>query len=516
MGCQIYTESSVVSDYEGAIYDNSSLSSGSVFVKVERTNSSVSRCYSFVSMPISVRNFSSVLSSPNRHSALLVLLLLVAFLDACRPKPDDMVQPIIALGKPADQYSAEVAVKWAQLQLKLTKTTAGFTPPVASRAYGYAGLALYESVVAGINNGKSMAGQLQALTSLPQPESGQAYNWALSANAAQASLIRSLYPKTSDTNKATIDSLEKALSILFQDTDAASNQRSIDYGRKVAEAIFTYSTSDGGHEGYTRNFPASYVLPTGAGLWQPTENGQKIPMQPYWGQNRTFVKANNGLAMPKPIPYSTDVKSPFFSQYLDVYAKSKNLTQTEKEITIWWADNPGETFTPPGHSYSIARIAILKANTDLAKAVETFARTGLAISDAFVLCWRCKYTYNNLRPYTYVRLTIDPTWIPFWPAPPFPGFPSGHATQSASAATVLTALYGPDFNFIDDSHSGRPKDASRNVEFKARTFKSFADAARESADSRFFGNIHTKQDNETGLTEGIKIGSNVNALAWKK
>jgi hypothetical protein len=463
-----------------------------------------------------VRPNSSVSQSLFRHTTLLVLLFSIAFLEACRPKPDDMVQPATSFGKPADQYSAEVAVKWAQLQLKLTKTTAGFTPPVASRAYGYAGLTLYESVVPGISNGKSLVGQLQGFTSLPQPESGLTYNWAVSANAAQASLIRSLYPKTSDANKTTVDSLEKALLSQFQDTDAARNERSIDFGKKIAEAIFAYSTSDGGHEGYARNFPASYVLPTGAGMWQTTENGQKIPMQPYWGQNRTFLKANNELIMPKPIPYSTDVKSAFFSQYLDVYAKSKSLTQTEKEIALWWADNPGETFTPPGHSYNIARIAVLKANTDLAKAVETFARTGIAVSDAFVLCWRCKYLYNNLRPYTYVRLAIDPTWIPFWPAPPFPGFPSGHATQSSSAATVLTALYGTDFAFTDDSHTSRPKDTKRDVEFKSRTFKSFAEAARESADSRFFGNIHTKQDNETGLTEGIKIGSNVNALAWKK
>jgi hypothetical protein len=498
----------------GLVYDNSSLSSGSVFAKLERTNSFVNRCISLVSMHLPVLNFSTFLSIPHRQLSLLLLLLFVAFLEACRSRPDDMVQPVISLGKPADRYSSEVPTKWAQLQLKLTKTTAGFSPPVAARAYGYAGLTLYESP--GITNAKSLAGQLQALVSLPQPEAGQVHNWALSANAAQASLIRSFYPKTSEANKATIDSLEKALLAQFQDSDAASNQRSIDFGKKIAEAIFTYSTSDGGHEGYARNFPASYVVSTGAGLWQATENGQKIPMQPYWGQNRTFVKNNNGLAMPKPIPYSTDVKSPFFSQYLDVYAKSKNLTQVEKEIAVWWADNPGDTFTPPGHSYNIARIAVLKTKADLAKAAETFARTGIAVSDAFVLCWRCKYTFNNMRPYTYVRLAIDPSWIPFWPAPPFPGFPSGHATQSASAATVLTALYGDNFDFTDDSHTGRPKDTSRNVEFKSRTFKSFADAARESADSRFFGNIHTKQDNETGLTEGIKIGSNVNALAWKK
>jgi len=436
-------------------------------------------------------------------------------LAACHKQPVDPTQPG-TLGKATDQYNNDVATQWASLQLKLTKTTAGFSPPVASRAFGYAGLAMYESVVPGISDHKSLAGQLQGLTALPQPEAGKTYNWALSANAAQAAIIRALYPATSASNKALVDSLEQALLNQFKETDDAINQRSITFGQQIATALFEWSKTDGGHEGYTRNFPSSYVVPTGPGLWQPTENGQKIPMQPYWGKNRTFVKANDVLPMPKPLPYSTDVKSALFQQYLDVYTKSKNLTQTEKEIAVWWADNPTDTFTPPGHSYSIANIAVKTAKSNLARAAEAFARTGIAVADAFVLCWRCKFTYNNLRPYTYGRLAIDPNWVPFWPAPPFPGYPSGHATQSSAAAIVMTKLYGENFAFVDDSHVGRTKDAQRNVEFKARTFTSFEAAAQESADSRFYGNIHTRQDNETGLAEGKKIGANINALEWNK
>lgn len=465
------------------------------------------------------RYLPSVLTSALRvesgQRSIWVVLLLMALLQACRLQSADSTQPT-PTGKSADQFNADVATKWAELQLKLTKTTPGFTPPVASRAYGYAGIAMYEAVVPGITDRKSLVGQLQGLTSLPQPESNQAYNWALSANAAQAAILRSLYPTTSTANKATIDSLEKVLQTQFADTDDATTKRSIDFGQQIAAALFDWSKADGGHEGYSRNFPASYIVPTGAGLWQPTENGQKIPMQPYWGSNRTFLKGNNEMTMPKPLAYSTDVKSATFQQYMDVYNKSKTLTQTEKEIAVWWADNPVETFTPPGHSYNIANIAVKTSKSNLAKAVEAFARTGIAVTDAFILCWRCKYTYNNIRPYTYVRLAIDPTWVPFWPAPPFPGFPSGHATQSSTAATVLTDLFGDGFAFVDDSHIGRAKDAVRNVEFKVRSFKSFTEAAQESADSRFYGNIHTRQDNETGLAEGKKIGANINALAWRK
>ena len=455
---------------------------------------------------------------PNRHLRSTgwltsISLVLLVSLQACRK---DSVEPTEPLGNATSQYAADVALKWADLQLKLTRTTAGYTPPVAARAFGYGSLALYEAVVPGMADHQSLAGQLQGLQTLPTPAPNRTYNWAISANAAEATILRNLFPTTSATNKALIDSLENALRLEFKATDDSVNVRSAAFGQAVALALFDWSKTDGGHEGYTRNFPASYLVPTGAGMWQPTENGQQIPMQPYWGKNRTFLAANHALAMPKPLPFSTDTRSATFAQYKAVYDKSKVLTQTEKEIALWWSDNQGETFTPPGHSYNIARIAIKTAGADLAKAAETLARTGIAVSDAFVLCWRCKYTYNLMRPYTYVRLAIDPTWVPFWPAPPFPSYSSGHATQSSAAAAVLTDLYGPKFFFTDDSHVGRAADTKRNVEFKVRTFGSFAEAAQESADSRFFGAIHTKQDNETGLAEGKKIGANVNALAWKK
>ena len=460
-----------------------------------------------------LKRFEFFSGSPNQWTRLAALSL-ICLLQACQSQQTDDIQPIVTGGKTADQYPNDVAVKWAELQLKLTRITPGFTPPVAARAFGYAGLTMYESVVPGITVRKSLAGQLQALSALPKPEAGKVYNWALSANAAQAEILRSLYMNMSATSKTTVDSLETILRVAFKDADETVNERSVAFGKSMARALYDWSKTDGGDAGYSHNFPTDYVVPTGAGMWQPTENGIKIPMQPHWGMVRTFVKANDILPMPKPLTYSTDTKSEIFGQYLDVYTKSKNLTQTEKEIALWWSDNPGDSFTPPGHSYNLGRIAVTTSKADLAKAAETFARTGISVADAFILCWRCKFTYNNARPYTYVRLAIDPNWTPFWPAPPFPGYPSGHATQSSSAATVLTTLYGENFAFVDDSHVGRINDPVRGVAFKARSFSSFAQSAQESADSRFYGNIHTRQDNETGLIEGKKIGANVNALQW--
>lgn len=463
-------------------------------------------------------------SSRNLKKAfsLLAIACLALFLDSCKVKETDITpEPSKEDNSPANKFSAGVASNWAEMQLRLTKTTAGYTPPVAARAYALGGLTMYEAVASGLDFNQSLAGQLDALTTLPKIETGKDYNWAISVNAAEANMMRALYTEISRpqavTNKRIIDSLEVVLKNVNKAGVAQDIiDRSEKYGQSIANAIFEWSKTDGGHEGYRRNFPVTYMVPVYDGAWQATENGQKIPMQPTWGTNRTFVPANQNMVIPTPIPFSSSLVSSYFLTYFEVYTKSKSLTDEEKAIAVWWADDPVETFTPPGHSYNIANIALKQTKAGLGKAAEAFARTGITVNDAFINCWKCKFKYNNERPYTMLRRTVDANWKPFWPAPPFPGFPSGHATQSGAAAAVLTDFFGDNFAFVDDSHAGRENDATTGIAFKARSFKSFSQFATESANSRFFGGIHPRQDNETGLSEGRKIAKNVLALKFKK
>ena len=51
----------------------------------------------------------------------------------------------------ADSFDAEVPTAWFELARDLLRGTPGYSPPVASRALGYAGLTLYEAVVPGIS-----------------------------------------------------------------------------------------------------------------------------------------------------------------------------------------------------------------------------------------------------------------------------------------------------------------------------------------------------------------------------
>lgn len=448
--------------------------------------------------------------------ALFTLLLIINL--ACR-KGDEINRPVA----PLYSFNADIAVKWADMTLLMMRFSLGNSPTYASRSLGYMGLVMYESIVRGDSSLRSLNGQLSGLL-VPQPQVGKAYNWLLSLNAGQKTLLKLLYPVHNNVQQDIhnkIDSLYNA--IAKEQSNGLGREmikRSEDFGIRLALDVFEWSKKDGGHEGYKRLFDPNFNFPWGLSFWVPPFGGQMVsstPLHPYWGDNRVFVPANNNLPVPSILPYSTDPASDYYKIYKAVYDKDKTLTQPEMEIAAWWGDDPTETFSPPGHSYQIASIAIKKSGSNISKAAEAYARTGLAVADAFINCWKTKFLYFNPRPSSYVVANIDPSWRQFWPEPPFPAFPSGHSIQSAAAATVLTDLFGDNFSFIDRTHEGhrRYDDARfRDLRYPARSFTSFWDAAEECAYSRFLGGIHTYQDNEAGIQQGKLIGQHVNALQW--
>lgn len=412
----------------------------------------------------------------------------------------------------------EIATKWAEMTLHVTKYTPANSPTFASRCLGYIGLTMYETIVHGEENYNSLAGQLNELENLPSPEKGQNYNWKLALNAGQAAILKHLYIQTADSNIVKIDSLESLLLVSIDELDKATQERSIAYGKSIAASIFEWSKSDGGHRAYLKNFDKKWKHPVHPGSWKPPLFAQSFshhPLHPHWGKNRTFLAKNAAIPNPEMIPYDTTLGSPYYQQFLEVYEKDLILTQEEKEAAIWWGDDPDETFTPPGHSYYLATSAIKAKQPSLIKCAQTYARIGMSVADAFIMCWKWKYHFFSERPNTFIPQFIDQEWESFWPDPPFPSFPSGHAIQAATAATVMIDLYGNNFTFVDSAHVGRERDEVRDVDFVARPFNTFWEVAEETADSRFYGGIHTAQDNEVGIEEGKKIATHVNQLNWQ-
>ncbi|CAH1000331.1 hypothetical protein LEM8419_01484 [Neolewinella maritima] len=439
-----------------------------------------------------------------RHTVLLIVLPIALLTQACdRPRYTD----------------SEVALAWAKLSLDITKDTPANSPTYASRCFGYLGLTMYESVVHSDSSRNSLVGQLSGLTYLPLPDATVDYDWPVVLSAGQAEILRKLYQQTAPDNMLRIDSLEERV---YRARSGArtipSTDPSVAYGRQIARLIYEWSKSDGGHRAYLRNFDKELQLPDRPGGWQPPLYAQSFshhPLHPDWGTNRPFVPANYGLPAPDFIPYDTVPGSPYYEEFLAVYEKERSLTQAEKEAALWWGDDPDDTFTPPGHSYYIATVLLQQEEAAMLDCAETLARTGMAVADAFINCWKWKFEVFSERPNTFIPTYIDPDWESFWPDPPFPAFPSGHAVQAAAAAEVLLDLHGDEHVLADEAHLGREPDKLRKVDFRIRTYTRFSELAQEVADSRFYGGIHTPQDNQRGLEEGARIGQHVNALRWR-
>ena len=415
--------------------------------------------------------------------------------------------PASGLPEPAE-LDAEVALAWFDLAGELVRSTPGFTPPVAARAFGYIGVTLYEAVVSGMRHHRSLAGQLNELRHPPAAHESRSLYWPLVANAALAGALRHLFPgsATDAINEHEL-ALDQARS---PSLDRHTVVRSRRHGERVAATIGDWAASDGGHEGYLRNFPESYAPPTGAGAWEPTPPGFLRGLQPTWGSNRPMLAGIAQMAPgAPPLSYSTDPQSAFYGQAHEVYETVNSLTPQQLEIARFWSEDPGATATPAGHSVSILTQILRARGASLELAAEAYAKLGIALCDAFVCCWATKYRYNLLRPITYIRANIDPGWGDPLPltTPSFPEHTSGHSVQSGAASRVLTALFGP-IAFTDHTHDHRG--------FAPRHFASLDHAAEEAAASRLYGGIHYRHAIEDGLRQGRIIGDAVDQLRFRR
>lgn len=441
------------------------------------------------------------------HFRLAIIVGLSIFWGSCKDK--DLIFPPQMV-----DVKSEVANAYFDLAIKMTKETPGFTPPVAARAYGYTGVTLYESVVGGMSEYESLQGKINGLSAgaLPNSENGKEYHWGLAANSALAEIMGGLYKTANPDNLTALSNLKQQYEQQFSaETSSDVADRSIAFGEAIGKAMYKYSKTDGQDAAYTTNFPASYIPPVFPGAWVPTPPTFQKALQPYWGQVRPFLSADTA-AQPIPHPaYSTASTSVFYAQALEVYAVTSDLTPEQSDIALFWSDDPGKTGTPPGHSLSIAKQALEKEEASLAVAAETYAKVGMAVHDAFVSCWKCKYAYNLMRPVTYIQQNIDPAYTTLLTTPPFPEFTSGHSAQAGASMQILSDIFGYNFAFTDNTHVART-----DIDGSPRSFTSFMDAANEAAISRLYGGIHYRAAIDYGIEHGREIGENIGAIQFKK
>lgn len=404
----------------------------------------------------------------------------------------------------AMKSGANVPAQWYALAIKLARTTPNQNiGPINARAFGYIGLALYESVVPGLAKYHSIQHQLNGLATLPKTSCGDFYFYPASANAALASMVHHMFGNTSNAQNFTIDSLENSFNTLFGSTVPKNIlDRSSAFGKNISSAIYSWSATDGDDLGYLTPYPTSYVPPSGPGLWVPL-SGQ-LAQVPYWGNTRTFIKDNATSTQPAAPPlYSTDPTSQLYKEELEVYNESINQDPQHAIIAKYWAALPG-----PSASISVLISVLQSKNSPLSVAAEAYCKVGIAVSDALVSCYKTKYVYNQLRPQAYIQANFNSTWKPLLGTPPFPDYTSAHSVQTGAAARVLADMFGDNNTFTDEFIN--------SLGFAPRTFSKFSDYANEVGLSRIYGGIHVRSSDFIGLASGDLVGTHVSALRFKR
>jgi hypothetical protein len=310
------------------------------------------------------------------------------------------------------------------------------------------------------------------LPGLPKPAANASAPAAVAA-AAHATLS-SLYP----SQKAFFDRKHTHAGLM-----GAGLTEGHDFGLLVAQAILDKRKDDPGasDNGYANS------MAYGSHRADPDNPEQGVHAPFYGARSRCFAVTDRHELDVPPQPGSPE----YIAAVKQVRGKgiapelmgtllpsdAEPRTPEETVIGIYWGyDGANELGTPPRLYNQIVRAVAIARNNSTDQNARLFAMVNTAMADAGVLAWDQKFIHDVWRPVLGVREhdssfgptgvgnskfadDADPGWLPlgapnsnakFSPekgmpkngTPPFPAYPSGHATFGAAALHITRLFYG--------------------------------------------------------------------------
>jgi membrane-associated phospholipid phosphatase len=384
------------------------------------------------------------------------------------PEVKDIVRKWAAEGSP-------VSTPWVEMNLDFVSAREK-DPPLSSRGYALMSVAVYDAMVATWHykyEYNRKAPDVGERLVEPGPDPSYPSEHAAIAGAASR-VLAYLFPE-----RPALRLDESADQAADSRVQAGTNRRSdveagLELGQKVAEKVIAYARADGAEKTCGKKVPGPPPR-----YWAPPPGSVANPVQPCAGEWKTWVMAAGNQFRPGPPPVFGSPQ--FLAQAREMVATKNALTGDQKKAATFWAGGQG---TPlPAGVWMNVLLAYLRNELPTApKAERTLALASVAMSDAGVAAWDAKFAYWDPRPENGVRDSgVDRNWEPYIDTPFFPSYISGHATYSGAAAAVLSYLF--------------PDDAA---DFNAK--------AEEASNSRLWGGIHWRADNETGMEVGRKVG----------
>jgi hypothetical protein len=353
------------------------------------------------------------------------------------------------------------------------------------------------------------------------------------AKAARDTLV-AMYPKQT----AVFDrELNKALNGIPANRGRGEG---VTVGEEAADNILESRSMDGAPDGDTPiiGYPTTHYAPL-PGEHQPDPlNPLQGLLTPGWGQVDTFSAINvMDVRAPAPPALTSQACTDAFKDVAalggDGITTPTIRTKEQTEIGLFWAyDGPKGIGVPPRLYNQIVRVIAKQEKNTLVENARLFALVNIAQADAGIATWDSKYFYNIWRPIVGIRKAdtddnLDTVQVDNWtplgaPAsnqsgnnftPPFPAYPSGHASFGGATFRILCDFYDTDFiayRLKSDELSGRATDSQGDHRYSVvRRFDSFSQGAIENGRSRIYLGIHWQFDADSGIVQGATVAEHV-------
>ncbi len=366
---------------------------------------------------------------------------------------------------------------WNQTMVTLLAAS----PPAQTRAYAMVNIAMHDAVNA----------------ALGKPNVSYLHGVAASGGDTRAAASKAAHDVLVALNPGNTAQYDAALAAsLALVVDGAAKTAGITNGAAHAAAILARRAVDG-------SAPiAPWVPGVLPGEWRPTPPGFAPGALPQWGGVDPFVLNSGDQFRPGPPPALTS------AAYTAAYDEVKLIGSADAEILgNRTADQSlSANFWDTANGGTWLRIGLIVAEDkalDTLGFARTFALLSTSLADSLIAGFDAKYHYALWRPVTAIRLgdadtndlTVgDPNWSPVFATPAHPSYLSTHSALSGAGSEVLISLFGDTQAF------------TFSIGPDTRHFSGLAQAAQDGADSRLWGGIHFRFDNEAGLAVGHSIG----------
>jgi hypothetical protein len=386
---------------------------------------------------------------------------------------------LIALSSQASSArpaAAEVIHEWNAL-LETVIPVGGLNPP---RQYAMLHVAMFDAV----NSIERKYGRYRFsvwASPVASPE-------AAAAQAAHDVLIN-LYPASTAV-------FDQALATRLAGIQPFRAKLGSDVGKAVAAAVLAWRANDGWN-----TTPPAFVLPPIPGAWQPTPPAMQPAGFTQFPNTLPFALLTPTQYLPRRPP---SLDSAEYAEDLNEVKRIGSATSTERtaeqaQLARIFASVTSSTVHWAVWNH-VARDTARAKGLSMIETARLYALVNVSIHDGLQTSHSSKFVYGLWRPVTAIRLAdedlnaltdADPSWLPLLTTPPYPSHSGNMACVGASAASALALFHDTDaiaFSTTWVGSGGNPD--------VTRSYQGFWQLAEDQANSRVYGGIHFRFENE--------------------